>query len=307
MRVGASRLLDKENVVNISFGMIILNGNYVLREVLESVYDFAHQILIAEGPVQYWVGQGVHTSTDGTNQILDNFPDPDNKIKVWHGQYGEKTEQANAYMGALADDADYVWNLDCDEVFKPDDLERVFSLLGENKYTSAGFKSRSFYGGFDKTMSGFEWDAEFIRVRKVYPGSFWSTHRPPTIVHNSWSLLPEKHLSSDELFSLGVQMYHYSYVFPEQVRQKLSYYKAAVSKENCIDNYFEEVYLPWVLGHREEVEEKFDGVHEFKPNVRGSCRTIQFKQSDHPQIIRQNMGELKNKFNEQLVKYVERR
>lgn len=290
--------------MKISFGMIVLNGNYVLKEVLESVYDFAHQILIAEGPVKYWQEQGVNTSTDGTNEILDSFYDPDNKIKIVHSQYNEKTEQANAYMWQLADDADYVWNLDCDEIFKGDDLEKVFSLLGEHKYTSAGFKSRSFYGGFDRTIGGFEWDAEFIRVRKVYPGSYWSTHRPPTIRHHeAMSPLPEKHLSSDELFVHGVQMYHYSYVFPEQVKQKLSYYKAAVSKENCIDNYFDEVYMPWVVGDYKTVEDKYDGVHEFKPNVRGSSRTIPFK-DQHPNIISRHMDVLKHKFREQLVKYV---
>lgn len=297
--------------MKISFGMIVLNGNYVLEQVLESVYEFAHQILIAEGPVRYWQGQEVATSTDGTNEILDNFRDPQNKIKVFHSQYGEKTEQANAYMGALADDADFVWNLDCDEVFKPEDIEKVFSLLGTHNYTSAGFKSCTFYGGFHDILGGFEEGSEFIRVRKVYPGSYWSTHRPPTIAHvgplnyKHVVALPEKHLGMDELAdSHAVRMYHYSYVFPEQVRQKLSYYKAAVSTYNCIDNYFEEVYLPWVLGRRQAVEDKYDGVHEFKPSYRGSCRTKPFE-GKHPDIILRDYGKLKNKFNEQLVKYIE--
>ncbi len=39
--------------MKITFGMIVFNGNYVLEEVLASVYPYAHQILIAEGPVQF--------------------------------------------------------------------------------------------------------------------------------------------------------------------------------------------------------------------------------------------------------------
>ena len=40
--------------MKITFGMIILNGDQVLEEALHSVYPYAHQILIAEGPVGYW-------------------------------------------------------------------------------------------------------------------------------------------------------------------------------------------------------------------------------------------------------------
>ena len=54
-------------------------------------------------------------------------------------------------------------------------------ILETEKYTSVGFKSLTFYGGFDRYLTGFEENAEFIRIRKVYPKSFWRTHRPPTI------------------------------------------------------------------------------------------------------------------------------
>ena len=65
--------------MKIAFGMIIFNGNHVLNETLESIYPYANQILIAEGPVQFWQDEGYTTSTDGTNEVLDNFPDPENK------------------------------------------------------------------------------------------------------------------------------------------------------------------------------------------------------------------------------------
>ena len=67
--------------MKIAFGMIVFEGDYVLKECLECVYPFAEQILIAEGPVKFWQDQGKITSEDKTNQILQNFPDPDNKIK----------------------------------------------------------------------------------------------------------------------------------------------------------------------------------------------------------------------------------
>ena len=78
--------------MKIAFGMIVFNGNYVLKECLESVYEFASQILISEGPVKYWQEEGYETSTDGTNDILHEFYDPDNKIVIEHGQHEEKNE-----------------------------------------------------------------------------------------------------------------------------------------------------------------------------------------------------------------------
>ena len=244
--------------MNIAFGMIVFNGNYVLKECLESVYPFASQILISEGPVKYWQGQGHETSTDGTNDILHEFYDPDNKIIIEHGQYEEKNEQCNRYIQHMKDDTDYIWNLDSDEIFKPEDIQLVIQALKDYSFTSVGFKSLSFYGGFDHYLTGFEEDAEFHRIRKVYPGSYWATHRPPTIAHKVQPTLQELHLSYNMLAEYGVRMYHYSYVFPWQVKKKVQYYKAAVSMDNCIDDYYENVYHRWVTRPelREEIEKE---------------------------------------------------
>ena len=292
--------------MKITFGMIVLNGDQVLEETLASVYPYAHQILIAEGPVSYWQQQGYTTSADGTNDILNNFPDPDNKIKIVHSQYTEKDDQCNAYMQFLDDETDYIWNLDCDEVFKPEDIETVISLLEKERYTSVGFKSITFYGGFDHYLSGFEEGAEFIRIRKVYPGSYWQTHRPPTIAHKIDNPWPEKHLNFNDLAdNYGVRMYHYSYVFPDQVYNKIKYYKEYLSKENCIDNYFGRVYLPWITGdeqQRQAIEQRYHGVHEFKPAYRGECFTKEFT-GEHPQVVKNNLDKLKEKFNNQLSNY----
>jgi hypothetical protein len=44
------------------------------------------------------------------------------------------------------------------------------------------------------------------------------------------------------------------------------------------------------------------GVHEFKPSYRGSCFTKELEYS-HPEIIKQNLPQLKQKFNKQLLRY----
>lgn len=292
-------------MIKIAFGMIVFEGDYVLKQCLEQVYPFATQILISEGPVEYWQSKGKKTSEDNTNKILDEFPDPENKIKIVHGQFKEKDEQCRAYMQYLRDDIDYIWNLDSDEVYKTEDLIKLVDFLEKEKPTSVGLQSCTFYGGFDHYLTGFELNRDnFLRIFRVVPGSTWATHRPPTISYPPGSNIVRKHVPSDLLYQyLGVQMYHYSYVFPRQVQTKISYYKEKVSGENCIDNYYEEVYLPWVNGDeskRIEVERKYYGVHEFKPHVRGECYTNKFRLS-HPESIKRDIEILKNEFSNQLT------
>ena len=287
--------------MKIAFGMIVFNGDFVLKECLESVYPYATQILISEGPVRYWQDEGFTTSTDKTNEILDNFPDPENKITVVHGQFEEKDEECRAYMPHMRDDIDYVWNLDSDEIYKPEDIETIIKVLEEEQYTSVGVRSCSFYGGFTDFIGGFELATDnFLRIFKVYPNSTWKTHRPPTIIApEGIPTLPEKHLDSDTLWEKhGVQMYHYSYVFPRQVKEKIAYYKAKVSRDNCHPNYYEEIYLPWVQGDK-SVEHAWRGVHEFRPMSRGDAHTQKFE-GTHPQVIEKNIENFRNRIQDEL-------
>lgn len=290
--------------MKIAFGMIVFEGDYVLQECLSQVYPFASQILIAEGPVSYWQKKGRTTSTDNTNYIIDNFPDPDGKIKIIHSQYNEKDDQCNAYIKYLNDDIDYLWNLDSDEVYKKEDLKKMLTFLDSEKPSSVGVRSCTFYGGLEKYLTGFELKTDnFKRIFRVTPGSKWLTHRPPTIKYPADSNIYIKHVNSDELYSrTGVQMYHYSYVFPNQVYNKIKYYKEVISGKNAIDDYFDNVYFPWMLGdtlEKERIENIYNGVHEFKPEVRGECRTSDFK-GDHPESILRSMEIINLKIKNQL-------
>ena len=266
--------------MKVAFAMIIFEGDFVLRQCLEQIYSHASQILIAEGPVTYWQEKGRTTSTDLTNEILEKFPDPEGKIKIVHGQFKGKDEQCNAYMEHLSPETDYLWMVDSDEIYKTEDIEATFNFLSEVSPTSVGIRSCSFFGGFDNYLTGFEQNVDnFLRIFKVTPGSTWVTHRPPTMGHSE--NIERKHINSEFFLALtGAQIYHYSYTFPKQVYNKMGYYKAKVSRDNCIDGYFEKIYSPWVTAatdnERKEIEEKYKGAHEFKPEIRGACFTRPF-------------------------------
>tara|TARA_R110000851_G_scaffold54271_5_gene128239 strand:- start:654 stop:1535 length:882 start_codon:yes stop_codon:yes gene_type:complete len=291
-------------LIKIAFGMIVFEGDYVLRECLQQVYPHASQILIAEGPVKYWQEKGRTTSLDNTNKILKDFPDPENKITIVHGQFSEKDEQCNSYMSCLNSDIDYLWNLDSDEIYKSKDIERTIEFLEKEEPTSVGVRSLSFYGGFDNFLTGFELNRDnFLRIFRVTEGSKWLTHRPPTIRYPRGSNIIKKHIDSNKFYHLtGVQMYHYSYVFPNQVKNKIEYYKAKVSRHKCIDDYYSRIYLPWILGEefdRFQLEKEFQGVHEFKPEFRGPCYTEPF-QGEHPKAVENNLEKLNNRIKKEL-------
>jgi len=293
--------------MKIAFGMIVFEGDYVLKQCLQQVYPFASQILIAEGPVSYWQRQGKTTSEDKTNEIIDKFPDPEKKIKIIHGKFLEKDDQCNAYIKFMDDDTDYLWNLDSDEVYKTEDLKKMISFLETEKPTSVGIRSCTFYGGIDHYLTGFELNIDnFRRIFRVSKGANWLTHRPPTINYPPKSGITPKHIDSETLYLMtGIQMYHYSYVFPEQVKNKVGYYKSDISKESCIDDYFYSVYYPWLTSNEDgkmEIENKFDGVHEFKPHVRGPCRTAKYTGS-HPEAIEKSIPEIKDRIKNEILKF----
>jgi len=288
--------------MKIAAGMIVFNGDYVLKECLESIYPYVSQIVVAEGPAQYWQQEGYQTSTDRTNDILHSFPDPDNKLKIYHGQYSEKDEQCNAYTSLLNSDVDYLINLDSDELYHHKDMENLIKLLEDEKPTSVGVRSCSFYGGFDRYIGGFEQLKDnFLRIFKWYPGAKWHTHRPPTVKQRTGTHM--KHIDSDQLYDqIGLEMMHYSYVFPKQVYNKINYYYGIGGIANRIPNYFFNVYWKWINAsdsNKPLVEDRYNGVHEYLPGGRMESFTEQFKK-EHPLSIAQSLPALKAEFDKQV-------
>ena len=291
--------------MKITYGIIVLNGDFLLKQVLESIYDSAHAICIAEGSVSYWNKQGVINSTDDTIKIIKDFPDKENKIRLVQGTWNEKKEQCEAWFNLVPEDTDYVWCVDSDEVHTPENIDKVKQYLQDKKPTSLGFQSDSFYGGFDRIIGGFEKEHSFKRILQYRQNSTYLTHRQPTLALNGHPIKGNDILGGQLFKDTGVSMWHGSYISPKQVYEKIKYYESSViSKGNCIPNYFKDVYLEWILNpeKRQSIEKKWNGVQEFMPHARGACFTEPYKNS-HPEIIMRDMSELIAKFDKQLQEY----
>lgn len=288
--------------MKLTFGLIVFNGGFFLKQVLETIYPFAHRICIAEGPVKYWQDKGFVSSTDNTQEIIRSFPDPQRKIFSHFGQYEEKTNQCQTWFRYVPQDTEYVFCVDADEVHRPEDIEKLIFFLERNRPTSVGFKSDTFFGGFDRIIGGFERSHSFKRVLKYAPGYYYLTHRQPTLAYKGIEI-PGRNVTGNELYEwTGITMPHYSYVSPKMVHQKLQYYEdQIISKGNCIPNYFTDLWLKWVNNpdQREDIEKQYKGVQEFTPETRGSAYTEPF-QGKHPEVIQRDLLILKQQFDREL-------
>lgn len=286
--------------MDISFGMIVFNGNYVLKENLSTIYPFATKIVITEGPVHHYQKfYGLSSSNDGTVKTIKNFPDPDKKIILIQGQWNEKDDMVSAqdkhYVG------NFVWHVDSDEIYRPEDIEKVVKYLeSHNNCYSMGFRLRSFYGGFDRYISGFEENWDTIRIQRIIAGkSRWKTHRPPTMIWPPTGKTCKEmgHIGFMETDKWGIRIYHYSHVFPKQVKAKMEYYKQR-DPGGIIGNYWDRLFVPWMRAKTEaeklQIEKPTLGVQEWLPQRRGPAFTASFS-GQHPEAIQKSMLQLKQR------------
>lgn len=218
----------------ISFGIIVLNGMPFIKYCLRQLYPFAHEIIVVEGASKK--AAAIFTpdghSTDGTLDALYQFKteeDPENKVKIItkDGFWSEKDEQSQAYAEQAT--GDYLWQVDIDEFYKPEDMQRIIQMLSDDPtITAMSFKMITFWGGFDYITDGWylRRGAEiYHRLFRFGPGYKYITHRPPTVIDPSGRNLRDiKWVDGYTLAKMEIYLYHYSLVFPKQVYEKAKYY-----------------------------------------------------------------------------------
>lgn len=272
--------------VRLALGMIVFNGMPFVEGVLETWYPHVEQVVVAEGPVKFWRDQGYCESNDGTIKALLDFPDPEGKIDIARGPWHDKLEMCQAWFAHLNDDITHVACFDADEFMHASDILQVKRFLGSG-YESIGLMLRTFVGGFTYYLTGFEQKQDTIRFLQRCPGDEYISHRPPTIGQPHQE---GRHLDSQAMAELGTYLYHYSHVLKLQIKAKEQYYANYMGHRNVIPNYYEDVWLPWVLGDERvkvRIEQLWGGIHDFHPRYRGECYSREFE-GKHPHWIEEN-------------------
>lgn len=230
----------------ISFGMIVLNGEPFILRNLRTIYPYAHQILIVEGasPKAAHAATPSGHSADGTLEVLQDYirrEDPENKVILVTAEScgysngfwpGDKDEQSQAY--AKKANGDWLWQVDVDEFYLPEDIELVRQYLCRHpEKTCLTFNPCHFWGGLDYVVRGGLFMSRsfagepFGAVRRIFrwgPGYEYLTHRPPTVRNASGISSDSNKVNISRIYP-SVRMYHYFMVFPKQVLNKGRYYQ----------------------------------------------------------------------------------
>jgi len=226
----------------ITFGIIVLNGEPFTRYCLRSLYPFAHEIIVVEGGHEnaFDVSTPDGHSTDTTLESLRRFKaeeDPDDKVQIvvrdgpWpqKDEFGNsKTPQCRAYAERAT--GDYLWQVDIDEFYRPEDMRTVIDMLAADPgITAVSFNVYPFWGGYRYVSDGWYWrrgSITFHRLFKWGPGYRYATHQPPTVTdERGRNLRKLRWVSGDEMARRGVRLFHYDHVFPLQVRNKALFYR----------------------------------------------------------------------------------
>lgn len=288
----------------ISFGIIVLNGEPFTRYNLLALYPYAHQIIVVEGATR--AARGVATndghSIDGTLEVLHRFKaeeDPDDKLIIVApgGFWPEKDEMSAAYAAHAT--GDYLWQIDIDEFYLPQDIERIITILDQDpSITQVSFRTRTFWGGLDYLVDGWYLRRAVMRdsnrVFKWGEGYQYSSHRPPTVIDPNGVPMHSKHyVAGRKLEQEQIYMYHYSLLFPKQVHEKAMYYQHAEWTETRRRQleWAEETYIKLKKPNRVHTVykypswlERYDGLHP--PQVLAMMKDIQAGKLDI--VLRQN-------------------
>ena len=229
----------------VTFGIIVLNGEPFTRYKLRALYPFAHEIIVVEGASVKAAGVATSDghSTDGTLDVLKHFKaeeDLENKVTIVTAEDerrpngfwpGDKDEQSQAYAKRAT--GDYLWQVDIDEFYKPDDISAILEMLcNDPAIAQVNVPQLNLWGGFEYLVDGL-FLRQFYRamgggVPRVFrwgPGYRYVKHRPPTVVDDSGvDLRKGTWLTGFQLARMGIYCYHYATVFPEPVGWRMEYY-----------------------------------------------------------------------------------
>lgn len=253
--------------MNFSFIMIVLNGMPFIKHSLSSIYDFADEIIVIEGPVEKLKNSFQSRnflSNDGTTEFLDEFPDPDKKIKIIRGVFNDKVDMQN--LALQHSNNEWIWLVDSDEVYKNEDLKYIKRVLNEfPDLIRIDFIPLNFWKGFNFIFESEKFHLppyHYKRIFKRQKNDYFTTHRPPTLEShiNTEFVRMVNFIPGDFLLNEGITIYHYSYVDLLQVKQKIDLYSEYGWGKNWdvdLHEWFDKFYLKWNPSNRKKLEMKY--------------------------------------------------
>lgn len=271
--------------IKVTFCMITCDGDDYIYENVKNIYPFAHSICISEGATENWgkaMNLNSQRSSDKTLELLNKLKseDTENKIRIIHKKdfYRDKLEQTNYYMMLVPEDTDYIWVVDDDEFYLPEDITKMIDILKKNDYSMVTVKMYHFWKNYDTIGDGEIFNDSINRIWKYKVGDFFIDHRPMKISEED---------SKNILNNKDVICRHYSFINEKRVYDKMLYYSKTFGLD-YIENWYKPVWKEWNEKNKDYVEEN----HTIHPSYEGG-KTRKFD-GKHPKILERKIKEKKN-------------
>lgn len=214
--------------------MCVFNEAEYITYSISSIYDYVDEIIIFEGSWgECLTTSGNARSTDGTIKLLQNFPDPENKIKLHFLNERTQLEQRSKVFEMLPREQCWMLLIDGDEVYPEKSIRWVRDFVdckldGDNLLVSAisadviRLRSLVFVNDFQHVCH-----VDYPRLFKVRGGKNEEFDRPyyTFLEPNTLGVLTNggtyRKIKNDELRDDGiksvwdfpeVEFFHYSYV-----------------------------------------------------------------------------------------------
>lgn len=292
--------------VQITFGIIVLNGEPFIRYNLRSLYSWAHQIIVVEGACKTAksVAKKNGHSIDGTLESIKGFiKDEDAEKKVLlvtaqdegfeDGFWPEKTEMCHAFARRAT--GNYLWQVDSDEFYLEQNMYEIIEIL-EQGVGRIIFPQHSFWGGIDYVNGGMglaEFDRGISGSRVFAWGESYryTEHRPPTVVDSEGkNVCFRGNISAGMMAKKGIYRYHYCLLFPSQVFTKVNYYSVPSEEKSRQGGGYSSSIAAWHESNYKHITKPF-----YLHNIPGYRSWIKPFKGKHPEQVLKMMSDINEK------------
>jgi len=165
-----------------------------------------------------WFCKNIKTptnSTDGTVEYMKELAAKNPKVLFYSkpNYFPSKDAQVNQAVVMLKKKLNFafLWQIDCDEHWKIEDIEKAEDILIKSGKRQATFQFNHFVG--EGLVAKGRWGDEPMPRLFLWRGQKFIRHEPPAM-----------HPLSKQMFIEGVKFDHYSYYFAQDVKFKEQYY-----------------------------------------------------------------------------------
>ena len=234
-------------MTKISYVMNVLNGEPFIKYQLDSIYSYAHEIVIVEGAYKKFshASSSKGRSLDATIETIENYPDPDNKITFIQnsGFYNDRLDMCNEFLKHVT--GDVIWQIDADEFYLDSThvyIQDIFS--SDVELDRVCFNFYDFFGSLNYHIKGYKYIGldNVRRVHRYNQGERWIDQRPPTLAIHGQEKAIRKEIKGDYLQSIGHMMFHPTLLFDKQIKDKYQYYSSISSSINKPNKWIDNVW-----------------------------------------------------------------